>query len=104
MPAGPYEAPWAAHGVDPVDAPFREVRRGPSRARRLADALPWNPLAIVAAWIAGLGVLAGALAIGWWYVQPQVNKPFVYDEADFAFAPPDSSAFTNATFVRSSRP
>ncbi len=53
------------------------------RARRL---VPWGVLAAAAAWIAGIALCAAALALAWWFVQPQLGKPYVYDEADFAFA------------------
>ncbi|HEX2036633.1 MAG TPA: hypothetical protein VHS99_20820 [Chloroflexota bacterium] len=43
-------------------------------------------LTAVAAWVVAGLILAGAGAVSWWLIQPQLARPFVYDEAAFAFA------------------
>jgi len=48
--------------------------------------VPWGALATATAWVAGIALCTAALALAWWFVRPQLGKPYVYDEADFAFA------------------
>ena len=54
--------------------------------RRWWHRLPWDHFARVLAWVLALGLLAGAGAVSWWLIEPQLGKPFVYDEAAFSFA------------------
>ncbi|HXI17870.1 MAG TPA: hypothetical protein VNM48_16030, partial [Chloroflexota bacterium] len=48
--------------------------------------LPWDFLARAVAWIAAIALLGAAAALSWWLIAPQLGKPYVYDEAAFAFA------------------
>ncbi|MDQ3699697.1 MAG: hypothetical protein M3442_02120, partial [Chloroflexota bacterium] len=51
-----------------------------------AGKMPWGAIGVVGAWIVALGIVAGAFAVAWRFVEPQRGKPYVYDEAAFAFA------------------
>jgi hypothetical protein len=70
--------------AEPV-IPERAAPARASRRARIAAAVPWSVVASTGAWISGIVLLCVALAAGWWFVQPQLTKPFVYDEAAFAF-------------------
>jgi len=48
--------------------------------------IPWDFLAGAAAWIVALALLGASAALSWWLITPQLGKPYVYDEAAFAFA------------------
>jgi hypothetical protein len=41
---------------------------------------------VMAAWLAALAIAAGAGYLSWGFIVPQLGKPYVYDEAAFAFA------------------
>jgi hypothetical protein len=61
---------------------------GPASPPRpsLRQRIPWLAIATVAGWLVALAVVAAALAVAWQLVQPQLTRPFTYDEAAFAFA------------------
>ena len=62
-----------------------EVEEEPAR-RTWRSRVPWDFLAKTLAWVLAIAVLAGAGAVAWWAIEPQLGKPYVYDEAAFAFA------------------
>lgn len=61
-----------------------ELEPTPRRSR--FSWVPWNFLAHAATWIAAIALLAGAGYAAWWVIEPQLTKPYVYDEAAFSFA------------------
>ena len=43
-------------------------------------------MAVLAVWAAALAILVAGAAVAWDVIRPQLTKPYVYDEAAFAFA------------------
>ena len=79
--------PDPLHDGTPPDTGTASATPEPAVARRTwRRRVPWGPLQSGAAWVAALVVLFGAAYTAWWFIQPQLHKPFVYDEAAFAFA------------------
>jgi hypothetical protein len=72
----------ADDGGDPDPTSPRDVPppspASPGRIRRAVEA--------IGAWLFAIGVLALSGAVAWSFVEPQLTKPYVYDEAAFAFA------------------
>ncbi|MGI8424843.1 MAG: hypothetical protein ACR2NO_12170 [Chloroflexota bacterium] len=54
--------------------------------RRWWHRLPWDHFARALGWLLALALLAGSSYLSWTMIQPQLGKPYVYDEAAFAFA------------------
>lgn len=76
-----------AGGTVPYEPVVPEPAAGrPSRRAGIAAAVPWGAVSTGGAWLLGVALLCAALAAGWWSVAPQLTKPYVYDEAAFAFA------------------
>lgn len=69
---------------EPAEVP-EELEAQPAR-RRWWDRLPWGFFARALAWALALALLAGSSYLSWTLIQPQLGKPYVYDEAAFAFA------------------
>ena len=67
---------WPEDSLSPRTGRLNTLRR--SRA--------WLIAGHALAWVVGLCALAAALAVAWWLVQPQLDRPLAYDEAAFAFA------------------
>ncbi len=64
--------------VDGSDA-FESSDRMPASRLRLA-------LETTGAWLLAIAILGVAAALAWSFAEPQLGKPYVYDEAAFAFA------------------
>lgn len=75
---------WA--GPDAPGRPGTGNRSALPDRRWAAGKIPWGAIGVVGAWIVALGIVAGAGAVAWRFVEPQRGKPYVYDEAAFAFA------------------
>ena len=82
-------APLPPLELDPApdlpDVPEEDGAAAPVR-RRWWHRLPWDHFARALAWVLAVALLAGAGYLSWTLIQPQLHKPYVYDEAAFAFA------------------
>jgi hypothetical protein len=86
------ESPLEPDATTPLALPAA----GAPASSRVIPAVPplraWWPRAWVgpaltlAAWLGALAVVAAAGALAWSMIRPQLGKPYVYDEAAFAFA------------------
>jgi hypothetical protein len=66
--------------------PYEPVLPEAPRRRTWRERVPWGPLGSVTAWVAAIALLAVSATVAWALIQPQLSKPYVYDEAAFAFA------------------
>jgi len=67
-------------GEAALQTPPQPARRGRAAAAAL------DALGFASAWLAALVILGGAFFLAWRIAQPQMARPYVYDEAAFSFA------------------
>ena len=86
-PALPPEAAAAEEALDGA-LPDGEaaLQTPPQPARRGRGAAPGLAPGFASAWLAALVILGGAFFLAWRIAQPQMARPYVYDEAAFSFA------------------